>query len=205
MAKLKAMPTALLKAATLEQRIQDACKSRKQMQTEEHELLFQSVMHAQQHGDTTFISQIINGMPNGSRVTAMVQWLKAHFPVEGRVEKNDKGVKLVNIYGREKVIFKLKKDRKPTDWQLEKAWAVPFYDFTKETPASVFNTAGLVVVLNGYIKRGEEAMATGKFKGTKEEYLANKAAVQAIVRQLTEAKGAEVQAKVVRLKEVQAA
>lgn len=195
MAKI-AMPTALLKAATLEARIVEAVKSRSHMQAEEHELLFQAVMHAKEHGDTTFIAKMINDMPNGSRVEAMAEWVKAHFPIEGRTDKNDKGEKLKNIHGRAKLVFKLKKDRKPDDWKMEKAWDTPFYDFTKPKVEAVFDVDSLVMVLDRYVKRGEQAVAEGKFKGSKEEFLAHKEQVFQFKRAISKAevKNTEVQA-----------
>lgn len=179
---IQKMPTALIKASELDARITAAIKGRVEMQQEEHTLLFQAVMHAQAHGDTTFIAKMLNEMPNGARVDAMSVWLKDHFPIQARVEKNDKGEKIKNIHGRPKLVFKLAKDRKPTDWQMEKAWAKPFFDYAKPKPENIFDVNSLNLVLQNYIKRGEKAVEEGKFKGTKEDFLAHKAQVYSFLR-----------------------
>lgn len=87
-----------------------------------HRTAVSCVYHSQQHGDTTKLSALVNAMPKSGRRKALIAWVEAHVPVDAEETKDTK----------DGYSIKLKKGRKPEDFLVSEAAAVPFWDFTQE-------------------------------------------------------------------------
>jgi len=86
-----------------------------------HRTAVSCLYHAREHGDVTLAERLMEAMPKSSRRKAMGTWIEDHAPLEGKISDTKSGVSIT-----------LKKGRKPEDFKLAEAAAVPFYEHTAE-------------------------------------------------------------------------
>ncbi len=87
-----------------------------------HRTAVSCVYHSQQHGDTTKLCALVDAMPKSGRRKALIAWVEAHVPVDADETTDTK----------DGYTIKLRKGRKPEDFLVSEAAAVPFWDFTQE-------------------------------------------------------------------------
>ena len=104
-----------------------------------------AMRHAKVHGDAVFIQRMHDAIPaNYGRKDAFVRWVVMHSPF-----------KLSNK------LFVKDDKRKDSDWNLDEAFKVPFYD-TVPVPTIVNMTADTVYqALTGLVRRAEKALQEG--------------------------------------------
>lgn len=104
--------------------------------------------HVEAHGDITVVSGLMDAMPQGSRKTAMIEWLLAH----GKLEQNLVDGKVVKdkpwLYAKGKT----------TD--MDKAMEFPWFTFKPEKlDEASFDFAKMLAVL---VSKAQKAQAAGK-------------------------------------------
>lgn len=81
-----------------------------------HTAAVSCLFHAEQHGDVTLATRLVNGMPRSSRRKALIHWFSKH----GKM-----------AYKEKESQFKIDK-AKSKSWKLAEAEQVPFWEFTEE-------------------------------------------------------------------------
>lgn len=122
--------------STLDKNIRSIVGRSAKLAGETHVALVSGMWHAREHGDTTRLTALVGGLHSSNRKQGIVAWLNKFMPV------TDEGV---NAKSGE---MKLRKDRKPEDFQIEQAEAVPYWDFTVEKPVAELTLPALLKLLN---------------------------------------------------------
>lgn len=135
--------------------------------------------HAGQHGDTTLLSRLCLAMPRSARGKALMTWAEHFAPL--RIDRKTCKVTLT-------------KDWLVDKFQIDKADATPFWDFTQETEPKDFTVKSLVAMLQRIAKGNTEkapADADAKQAALKAiKAIRGAKAVAAIEEELTEAQAA---------------
>jgi hypothetical protein len=116
----------------------------KKLADETHAYLISAMWHAQQHGDTGFITRLVGGLHGSQRKQGIVAWLNEFMPV------TDDGVNAKN--GE----MKLLKDRTADDFRIGPAEETPYWDFTVEKAPTPANWEALLAAVNRMAKKGME-------------------------------------------------
>lgn len=106
--------------------------------SELHVVLCSILDHTREHGDYTAILPLLNGLPNGVRKQAIVQWL-SHFSNKMLTARLDNKTKAW--------VCELAKDRQDSDFDIVGAMAVTFGEFTKEPEPTTLTLAMLIKLL----------------------------------------------------------
>lgn len=108
-----------------------------------HETGVLCLEHARDHGDVTLATKLVDAMPKSSRRKALIAWFTNHGPMR---------------YSAKNEQFTLKKQRQPSDFLVDEANTVPFWEFTKErTPAKY----DLEKAINGFVRSLRKAREQG--------------------------------------------
>ena len=131
---------------SLKTRVNASLKSARLSSEKIHVLLCDLADHAQEHGDTTLLATLINGMATGTgyRATAMITWIAAFSPLDARRDENKQVV-----FGKPKKI----ENRRP--WLINDARNVPFWEFTVEKEVKPFDA---IKALNAISKREDKVI-----------------------------------------------
>lgn len=111
-----------------------------------HETAVLCLTHASEHGDITLLSKLAEAMPKSTRRKALIAWAVAHAPI---------------TFSEKQEQFKLKKKRNESDWHIEEADAVPFWDYTKEKKPAQYDLSKAV---NGLVRTIRKANEQGNLK-----------------------------------------
>lgn len=103
-----------------------------------HVVLCSILDHTREHGDYTAILPLFNGLPNGVRKQAIVQWI-SHFTNKKLVARLDSKSK--------QWVCELAKDRQDSDFDIVGAMAVTFGEFTKEPEPTTLTLKMLLKLL----------------------------------------------------------
>jgi hypothetical protein len=106
--------------------------------SELHVVLCSILDHTRDCGDYTAILPLLNGLPNGQRKQAIVQWL-SHFSGKKLIARLDSKSK--------SWVAELSKDRADSDFDIAGAMAITFGDFTKEPEATTLSVELLIKML----------------------------------------------------------
>ncbi len=99
-----------------------------------------TLSHMREHGDYRGALALINALPNGQRVQALVAWFR---------EFTNKKLSLKQDAKTKEWKGELRKDRAATDFRVEEAADISYADFTKEAAP---RTMGLTQLI-GYLQR----------------------------------------------------
>jgi hypothetical protein len=121
-----------------------------------------AMVHAKQHGDSTLLTRLVQALPQGVRVKALVKHIVDHTPLK----YDDK----LNMF------VKPKKTNKT--FLIDEAEAVPFYEYTKET-VSAFDIDKAIQSALSLQSRYEKAVEKGQ------EIKGDVAKLKAVVQQLS--------------------
>lgn len=117
----------------------------KQLDTDIHNAGVSCLYHAEQHGDVTLLTRLVEAMPKSGRAKALVAWAE-HF---GLV-----------TFNKEEKRFKVTKP-KNKQWDLEGANDVPFWEFTEEKEVGDLTIDALVKMV---VNKVQKASDNGKLK-----------------------------------------
>ena len=90
--------------------------------------------HTRLHGDYTALETLCNGLPRGTRVKALVYWVK-HFTNGKLTLKQD---------DKKQWVGNLSKDRDDSDFRIDAAIATTFADLTNEKSVESVTVASLI-------------------------------------------------------------
>tara|TARA_R100001082_G_C4269230_1_gene118986 strand:- start:92 stop:559 length:468 start_codon:yes stop_codon:yes gene_type:complete len=121
-----------------------------------------SMEHAKAHGDSTLLTRLIQALPQGVRVKALVKHIVDHTPYKFDDKLN--------------VFVKPKKTAKT--FLIDEARKVPFYEYTKET-VSAFDIDKAIQSALSLQSRYEKAIEKGQ------EIKGDVAKLEAVVQQLS--------------------
>jgi hypothetical protein len=100
-----------------------------------HQAACSALWHCREFGDTGFVAALVAAMPKGSRVKGLIHWVQEHSPVN--VKGLNDGTYKVTARGW----------NKPEKWQLDKAIAKPYWDFSTERNPGPLTVEKLVAYL----------------------------------------------------------
>jgi hypothetical protein len=118
--------------------------------------------HAKAHGDNTLLTRLVQALPQGVRVKALIQHIVDHTPYRFDDKTN--------------TFVKPKKTNK--QFMIKEAEAVPFYEYTKET-VSAFDIDKAIQSALSLQSRYEKAVEKGQ------EIKGDVAKLKAVVQQLS--------------------
>lgn len=131
--------------------IDRVCKGARDNEALIHQLAVSTLDHAREHGNTTGISRLLNGLPVGVRVKGLAEWYKG-FSTKKLNPVLDAKTKMWRV--------ELATDRLDEHFKIAASMEVTFAEFTAEPN---YKTLDLAAFLKG-IKR--TAMNTGNHPGT---------------------------------------
>ena len=143
-------------------------KAGKTLQSNIIDVEIAAMEHAKAHGDNTLLTRLVQALPQGVRVKALVKHIVDHTPYK----YDDK----LNVFVKPKKTAKT--------FLIEEARKVPFYEYSTETVVEL--DWDKLYQFDAYLKseaKMEEKEAT-KIKGDKAKALARKAILQAAKSQL---------------------
>jgi hypothetical protein len=109
-------------------RIEALAANAKNVQDEIHVISVSCLAHARDHGDVRPFTQLLNALPNGQRVRALVTWAR-HFSSKKLNIKQDT---------QKLWVVEIQSERVPEDFKVDEAMGTTFADFTVEKdPESV--------------------------------------------------------------------
>lgn len=147
---IPALLTAKLIAANIS-RLGKALNPKGPTMTLLHDTAMQTLLHAQQHGDVTLCQRLfeaVGGDTGSIRGGAMKAWMAAHAPITA-------------IKGK----WSMKKGWKATDFKIEEAGSKPFWEWAGAEKATTITGASIFNVIKGLLKRVDNAVEKGTFKG----------------------------------------
>jgi len=97
-------------------------KAGKALQANIVEIEIESMKHAKTHGDSTLLTRLVQALPQGVRVKALVKHIVDHTPYRF----DDK----LNTF--------VKPNKTNKQFLIKEAEAVPFYEYTKETVSAFY-------------------------------------------------------------------
>lgn len=106
-----------------------------------HETGVACMIHARDHGDVTLLAELVEAMPKSGRRKALVKWASDHMPA---------------TFSEKTGQFKLKKNRTAEDFLVEKAEAVPFWDYTKERKPTEYDLQKAINAFYRSLKKAKE-------------------------------------------------
>lgn len=122
----------------------------KKMDRDIHETAVLCLVHAREYDDITLLSKLTAAMPKSTRRKALIAWANAHAPVNFQTKTEQ---------------FKLKKKRSQSDWHVDEADAVPFWEFTKEKAPAQYD---LNKAINGFVNSLKKAREQGNLNASRE-------------------------------------
>lgn len=109
------------------------------LQSRIHVVAVSTLVHIQQHGDTTLAASLLDVLPKGQRIEALAFWYK-HFSNGKAVFARDKNSGTWTC--------KLDKDRMESDFDVAGASLMTFAELTKEAaPGKTFTVEALIKML----------------------------------------------------------
>lgn len=112
----------------------------KKLDADIHLCAVSCLYHAQEHGDVTLLTRLVDAMPKSGRRKALIHWACEH----GKL-----------AYKEKEQAFNLDKG-KSKSWKLAAAEATPFWEFTVEKAPSDVTLEGLVKMVHNKIVKGKE-------------------------------------------------
>lgn len=137
----------------------------KTLQADIHQAAVSTLDHCREHGDYRGALALVNALPNGQRVLALVEWFQ-HFSTSKLMFKKSKDGAGFTA--------ELSKDRADTDFMVELAMATDYGSFTKEVAPKTMDVVALIKSLeskanndklnaDGSPKVSQEARAAAAF------------------------------------------
>ena len=121
------------------------------LDTDIHEYGIQAMLHAREHGDTTFLSNLDKALGKSARRNAFRFWVTMHTPtLWNKVKKSDNTI----IEG-----YKLLKERAEDSWLIGQADAVPFWEFTVEPEPKAYTVAQALASIKSVMTKLEAEKA----------------------------------------------
>lgn len=111
----------------------------KKLDADIHTAAVSCLNHAEQHGDVTLCTRLVNAMPKSSRRKALVVWFVKFGPL---------------AFNEKEKAFKVAKGKEVKQYDIEAAAETPFFDLTAERNPEPYTLDKLV----GFIKRKIEEM-----------------------------------------------
>jgi hypothetical protein len=118
--------------------IERVIKSTNESMVDLHLALVSSLDHIREHGNTTGLLRLLNGLPRGIRLQGIVAWTKEF--------SNGKCAPGLNPKTKQWQI-ELAKDRKDADFNIEAAFGTTFADLTAEKAPSTMTADSLLTKL----------------------------------------------------------
>lgn len=111
----------------------------KKLDVDIHRAACSCLSHAEQHGDVTLATALVDAMPKSGRRKALIHW----FVTNGKLafKKGD--------------VFSLDKG-KSKSWKLEEACETPFWDLIPEPDIKTLTIEGLVAMVKNKIAKAQE-------------------------------------------------
>lgn len=106
----------------------------KKLDLDIHTAAVSCLNHAQQHGDVTLCTRLVDAMPKSSRRKALIHWFASFGPL---------------AYSDKEKKFRVAKGRDIKPYDIEGATEKPFYDFTAERNPEPYTLEKLV----GFVQR----------------------------------------------------
>ena len=156
----------MMSAKALGVAIEDIAARGKGLDKDVHECAVQALMHAQKHGDTTFLTNLFFALPRQARQKAYRYWVMSHAPIIWRKREKD---------GKVLEGFALKKERTDEDWKVTAAEQVTYWDFSKETSPEEVTYETFVRRLETLVKTIDKKFEELPSQGDKDRALVLKA------------------------------
>lgn len=112
----------------------------KKLDADIHLCAVSCLYHAQEHGDTTLMTRLVDAMPKSGRRKALIHWAVEH----GKL-----------AYSEKEQTFKLDKG-KSKSWKLAAAESTPFWEFTVEKAPQDVTLEGLIKMVHNKIVKAKE-------------------------------------------------
>jgi hypothetical protein len=109
-------------------RIEALAKNAKDVQAEIHLIAVSCLAHVRDHGDIRPVASLLNALPNGQRVKALVTWYRNFSSKKLGIKQDAQKLWVVEVQS----------ERTPEDFKVDEAELTTFADFTTEKdPESV--------------------------------------------------------------------
>lgn len=136
-------------ASKLDDSIAEVARRGKTLDKLIHRAAVSCMYHAREYGDVRKITALREAMPKSARGKALNLWFETFMPVEldetGKAKMNDNGH------------YVLAKDRKPEDFYIEEAAAMPFWDLSQEKDPKPVGLDTLMKYLRSMANGGTKA------------------------------------------------
>jgi hypothetical protein len=114
------------------------------LQQKVHDTAIQCMLHAQEHGDTTLLSSLLDAVPAMVRNKGLHKWITDHSP-------------LLISYDKKEQQYKVRKNKKDSanEWNIDTANSTPFWQYTQETTPTFFTFETLMKRMESIIAKAE--------------------------------------------------
>jgi hypothetical protein len=149
------MKTEILSQSAVMDAITKVMAGARALQGQIHQCALSTLSHVAQHGDFRGVAHLLNGLPNGQRVQALVVWYQ-HF--------SDGALQIKKANGSFSVSLKQDWQNKCT-FDLEGADATDYAAFTKESKPAAFTVEKLVKWLESKANNMDDAEVAPETRG----------------------------------------